>query len=274
MKKTLSVLLALVVVFALPLSLSASASDTYAFTLTLPEGRTQDDLWLIYDEEAFPDLSAIPAGQMFVFELGLHEKYDPYFTTLFANGVVLSTMPDGKYAVLMDRDIEITCPLSGGQNFRLKTFSVSNPSGDGYRVRPEASLGLQNYRVEWGGDYIFRVILLDGYKGAYTDGDYENSRISVSVYYYVTVDGEQQEVEIQVGEEGLEFLGTDTDGSPLFKVSNVTTDMYVRVSSLMSDSITNIIKWMKDILRLLMNLFKGGGSLSDVIGGIGGLMGT
>ncbi|MDR1628802.1 MAG: hypothetical protein LBS36_01095 [Oscillospiraceae bacterium] len=274
MKKTVSVLLALVVLFALPFSLSASASETFALTLTLPEGRTAEDLWLIYDEEAFPDLSAIPVGQVFVFELGLHEKYDPYFTTLFANGVVLTPQPDGKYTILMDRNIEITCPLSGGLNFRLKTFAVSNPSGDGYRVRPEAALGFQNYRVEWGGDYVFRVILLDDYKGAYVDGDYENSRISVSVYYYVTVNGEQEEVEILAGEEGLEFLGTDTDGSPLFRVSNIKNDMYVRVGMMMSDSMTNIIKWMKDILRLLMNLFTGGGSLSDIIGGLGGLMGN
>lgn len=282
MKKKLSLLLVLILAISLPLSLHASANETFALTLTLPEGRTADDLWLIYDEEVYPDLNALSGA--FVFELGLHEKFDPVYTTIYKDGIALQAQPDGKYAIFIDNDVEITCPLNNGTNFRLKMFDVSNPSGDGFRIRPEASVGFQNYKVNWDDTYYFRVILLDDYKGAYIEDDYENSRLNVSVSYFITVDGEQEEVFLQVGDEGLEFVGTDTDGSPLFKITNIRHDMHVNVGLLTSDSFSSVISWMQRIVRLLINLFTGGGDggvdidsffqrITDLFNGAGGGLG-
>lgn len=281
MKKTISILLSLLLVMSLPFSLPLGANAAgYKLTLKLDAGK-QDDLWLVYDTIKYPDLNNLPAGTIFEFKVALHNKYDPNHTSIYANNQKQIPTADGLYGVLMDQDIEITCPSNGGQNFILKTFifDTVQARGDGYIVYPEISIN-ERIAPAWGESVIFRVILKDGYGESYNLSDPAKSRLLVKIYNMetggtidldnvanvtkVTTKTVYDEKAPNIDEQGRHYKTVVTE--VYYKVDNITANMSVSVLGVSADATVNGLNLFTRVIRLLINLFTGNAAAADFDG--------
>ncbi len=289
MKKTISILLALLMVISLPISmsLSASAAGTFSLELQLPAGKTSDDLWLIYDEEAYPDLSAIAANTVFKFTVGLHDKYNPAHTQIYANDVIQTPTSDGLYGILMDQNIIITLPSNGGQNFLLKTyrFDMLEARGEGFVTRPRDSWN-EIIAPYWGETVQFKIELKEGFRGSFDYDNPEKSKLLVKLIDAATREETTLIMKTQAnGGNIVEPIKTakeyikdgplvESDGRRyklvatelVFESTPIYGNTRVLVAGVLSDSAANTLNWFVRIIRLLVNLFTGNAAASDFDG--------
>lgn len=196
MKKTLSILLAVLLAFSI-MSITASAAGSYSITLPTVAGKTRAvadintnaviegdpataDFVIKYDSAVFTDISAIPAQTTFSFTVTLHEKYSPTRIFIFGNGNLLSLDPNGMFSVYMDRDIVITIPNTETyKNFSLKGFTIvrykssATPSNSPfsstkgfklYTYHLDNPSNAQTLQGLWGQDYYVKIICDKGYR--------------------------------------------------------------------------------------------------------------
>ena len=210
MKKTLSVLLATILLLSCVMCVASADSSTFSVTLPTFAGRTRAikdintgkvlegnattaDFTILYDSALFPDLTAINAGETFYFDVTLAEKYEPSAFTMKANDQVITRKDlTGLYAIYVDKNIVITIPKDdANENFALKRFTIvykksslgiSQSSGlaslfestEGFSVYTYHLGDPQNAQTQnavWGQDYYFKVILDDGYRQCITGMD-------------------------------------------------------------------------------------------------------
>jgi len=295
MKKIISALLAAILLLGiLPAFVVPANAAGFSVSISYPAGKDEDDLWLKYDEEKFPDISNLAAGTVFKFNIGLHEKYDPRYCYPYIGSAALQyNSAEGGYVITVTGDVNITFP-GGDDNLRVKTFRVDNPTSDGYVVRPiklTAGAGpTANYMVPWGGSYRFRVQLLAGYEGAYNVENPAASRMKVTVK---TLEGEIIEMDgerLRIIDDGTCTCGMASCNNGVvtkkvysatgkyteegygryydlvaqeihFELNDIKTDMYPKINGVVTDSMQNVLDMFVRIFRLLLNLLFGGGTV-------------
>ncbi|MCR5041550.1 MAG: hypothetical protein K6C36_05535 [Clostridia bacterium] len=119
-------------------------------------------------------------------------------------------------------------PLTAGDGFTIQPYNKNDPSDPNY------------YATQYNGDFSFRLILKDDYSDA-------NS--------VVIVQRANTGAEISTVDEILTAEGIDKDGNKIFTVHNVTTNILISVSLVMSNKMSNILTWFKRIIRLILSLF-------------------
>lgn len=198
MKKTLSVLLAVMMLVSCCSVIAFAAGRTYSVTLPTFEGRTRAikdlktgstvsgnsktaDFVISYDTAKYPNLSAIAENDTFYFGIELAEKYEPTSFTICANGTPITTKDlTGLYAVYVDKNISITIPKdAANENFALKRFTI---------VYKKSSVGIDRNKNSALGELFEST---EGFKVyTYHPGDPQNAQTQNAVWgqdYYFKI---------------------------------------------------------------------------------------